>query len=300
MTLAAVVVLPWLLFSWVVLGSAIPDTLVIKQAGTWGNFLTGMADRYAVAYPLAVLSFTVVAAGGALAALTWWLWDHILGAGSEIVPVLAAAGAVYFATIAALGVPPFFWYYGPTIATLTIGAAVALSTLVDAQSALVRLAGVGLTAGVGMLIASVWVHEASIEAPLRAMPIHANWAYPGEYEAIAEDVAARVGDAGVKSPGELGGLIYHCECMLTDRFSERAQILDDIAARMEDSWLMRLNYHFLDADEVKPMDAALRLRWEPGPDRSRRGWNSHGLEGSLRERGHFELVRLLPRTRTTR
>lgn len=300
MTLAAAVVLPWLLFSWVVLGSAIPDTLIIKQAGSWGNFVTGMVERYAEPYPLAVLAVTVVAAVGVLAALTWWLWRHILGPGSEIVPVLAAAAAGYFGTIAALGVPPFFWYYGPTVAALTIGAAIALSTLVDAQSGLVRLVGFGLTVGVSGLLVAPWARDASVQAPLRAMPIHANWAYPDEYEKIGTELAAEVGDAAVQSPGEVGGLIYHCECMLTDRFSERAQILDEIEARTEDSWLMRLNYHFLDAGEVKPLNARVRLRWQPGPDPTRRGWNSQGLEGTLREQGHFELVRTLARTRMRR
>jgi hypothetical protein len=300
MTLAAAVVVPWLLFSWVVLGSAIPDTLIIKQAGSWGSFLTGMIERYAAPYPLAVLAVTVVAAVGVLAALTWWLWRHILGSGSELVPVLATAGAVYFITIAALGVPPFFWYYGPTVAALTIGAAIALSALVDARSRLVRLIGFGVTVGLSGLLVAPWVHEASVQAPLRAMPIHANWAYPDEYEIIGTELAAEVGDAAVQSPGEVGGLIYHCECMLTDRFSERAQILDDIEARTEDSWLMRLNYHFLDAGEVQALNARKRLRWQPGPDPSDRGWNSHGLEGTLREQGHFELVRTLPRTRMRR
>lgn len=295
-TLAAAVVLPWLLFSWVVLGSAIPDTLVIKQAGGWGNFVTGVVERYAGPYPLAVLAFGVVAAIGALAGLTWQLWRHSLDAGSEIVPVLVAAGAAYFVTFAALGVPPFFWYYGPTVAALTIGAAIALSGLVDAQTAAVRLAGVGLTLGAGVLFAAPWAHELSVQAPLRAMPIHANWAYPAEYETIGKELAAEVGDAAVQSPGEVGGLIYHCECVLTDRFSERAQILDDIEERTEESWLMRVNYHFLD-DEIEPIDAALRLQWQPGPDPSDRGWNGHGLEGSSREHGHFELVRTLPRTR---
>jgi hypothetical protein len=207
---------------------------------------------------------------------------------------------VYFITIAALGVPPFFWYYGPTVAALTIGAAIALSALVDARSRLVRLMGFGVTVGLSGLLVAPWVHEASVQAPLRAMPIHANWAYPDEYEIIGTELAAEVGDAAVQSPGEVGGLIYHCECMLTDRFSERAQILDDIEARTEDSWLMRLNYHFLDAGEVQALNARKRLRWQPGPDPSDRGWNSHGLEGTLREQGHFELVRTLPRTRMRR
>lgn len=47
---------------------------------------------------------------------------------------------------------------------------------------------------------------------------------------------------------------------MSDRFSERAQILDEIDEYTERSWLMRLNYHFLDPEEVEPMGAELRLR----------------------------------------
>jgi hypothetical protein len=288
--LAAAVLLPWLLFSWVVLGSAIPDTLVIKQAGGFGNFVTGLSDRYAGRYPLAVLAVVVTAAVGALTALSWPWWRRLAPAGSSVVPALAAAAVAYFATIAVLKVPPFFWYYGPTVAALTICAAIGMARLVDAERSTVRRVGLAAAAGAGVLVALPWAHDLSEQAPLRAMPVHGNWAYPAEYKRIGTELGAEVGDTAVRSPGEVGGLIYHCECLLSDRFSERAQILDDIRKRTRGSWLMRLNYHFLDPEEVEPMGAELRLRWLPGPDPTGRGWNSHGLEGSSREHGHFRLV----------
>jgi hypothetical protein len=288
--LAAAVLLPWLLFSWLVLGSAIPDTLVIKQAGGWGNFLTDPYTRYAVRFPLASLAVTVIAAIGLVTALSWPRWRLSSRAGSSVVLALLAAGTAYVLTIAALGVPPFFWYYGPTVAALTICAAIGAAHLVAADQVTLRRIGAVTAAVAGVVLAASWAHDLTKWAPLRAMPIHGNWGYPDEYARIGAELGEKVGDTVVQSPGEVGGLIYHCECVLSDRFSERAQILDDIEERTQSSWLMRLNYLFLDSEEVEPMDAELRLRWARGPDRSGRGWDLHGLEGSKREHGHLQLI----------
>jgi hypothetical protein len=287
--LSAAVLLPWLLFSWVVLGSAIPDTLVIKQEGGWGDFVTDPYHRYAVRYPLAAIAVAVTAAVGLVSALSWPRWRLSSRAGSSVVLALLGAAVAYFLTIAALGVPPFFWYYGPTAAALTICAAIGVAHLLAGVQVTLRRTGAAVAAATGVVLVVSWVHDLTEWAPLRAMPIHGNWGYPDEYARIGTELAKRVGDTAVQSPGEVGGLIYHCECVLSDRFSERAQILDDIEERTQSSWLMRLNYLFLDSEEIEPMDAQLRLRWERGPDRSRRGWDLHGFEGTRRERGHLRL-----------
>jgi len=94
----------------------------------------------------------------------------------------------------------------------------------------------------------------------------------------------------VLSPGEIGALLYYCECTMSDRFSDRSRIAKPIEQRTAESWLMRLNYRFLDLEDVEPMNAQLWLRWRRGADPTDRGWDSHGIVGSRRERGHFELV----------
>ena len=66
---AAVVGLPWYVFSWFYFGSAIPDTLVIKQSQGWGDFVRGLWDRYHRLYPEATLAVVIVAALGLLALL---------------------------------------------------------------------------------------------------------------------------------------------------------------------------------------------------------------------------------------
>lgn len=282
--------MPWLVFSWVSLGSAIPDTLVLKQAATFGDFTTGLWDRYSGPYPNVLIALAGIGAVAITTVLSWPLWRLWSGSGSSVVPALAAAGTGYFATIATLGVPPFFWYYAPTVAALTICASIGLARLLVTGWSFMRLAGLIAAVGIGVLIALPWVDGLSQRAPLRTMLLHGNWAYPGEYASIGAELGAEVGDTPVQSPGEVGGLIYHCHCVMTDRFSERAQILDDIEQRIQESWLMRLNYRFLEEDDVRSIDAELALRWRPGPDLTGRGWDAHGIVGGRREVGHFELV----------
>jgi hypothetical protein len=288
--LAGAVLLPWMLFSWSALGSAIPDTLVIKQGSGFRSFVGGFVGRYSDSYPQAVAAAVAVSVIGALAALTWPLWRR-WSAGTGVVPALAVAAAAYYAEFGLLEVSPFFWYYGPPVALLSICAAIGLARLTCASSPALARSGLVLAAGTVLLSGPAWAANVSRGAPLEKMPVHGNWALPEEYRRIGLDVGELVGDRAIQSPGEVGSLIYHCRCKLGDRFSERAQLVDDIQARMEDSWLMRLNYHFFDPDEPEPMGSRIRLVWRKGPDPSRRKWDAHGLKGSRRERGHFALKR---------
>ena len=53
--------MPWYVYSLFAFGSAIPDTLVIKQHQGWGHFVTGLWERYDRLYPLAITSVTILA-----------------------------------------------------------------------------------------------------------------------------------------------------------------------------------------------------------------------------------------------
>jgi hypothetical protein len=291
--LAAAVLLPWLLFSWIALGSAIPDTLVIKQDDDSArSFVAGFIGRYYDPYPYAVLAVVATCALGVVVAASWPLWRDRRARRSSVVPALALAAAAYYAEFALLGVFPYFWYYGAPAALLTICAAVGLAGLSTSLLPAARAIGLVAAAGLAVLLAGSWFEDVRDAAPLEAMPIHGNWAYPGEYRKIGTELGERVGDQPIQSPGEVGALAYFCECLLADRFSERAWIEEDILRRKEESWLMRLNYYFFDPEEHDSMGATQRLDWRRGPDRSGRGWDGHGVTGSARERGHFVIVPL--------
>lgn len=286
---AAAVALPWIAVSWVVLGSAIPDTLVIKQGATFGSFATGLVTRWGESYPDAVLAATLPACAGLLAATTWWWWRDRLPESSAVLPRLAAAGLAYVAVIWLLGVPPFFWYYGPTIAALSVVAAVAAGALVASGTTAARGAGLAAVAFVAVAMAYPWVQDLRARVPLAAMPIHGNWALPGQYASIGREVGAQVGDSGVRGPGEIGSLAYHCECAMSDRFSDRSRIVEDIDERAASSWLFRLNYRFLDREEIEPIVLEYRLSWRRGPDTTSAGWDGRGRPEGKRRRGHFTL-----------
>jgi hypothetical protein len=294
--LAAMVVLPWLAFSWVALGSAVPDTLVIKQAAPFGEFATGLFSRWGDSYPDAVLASSVPALVGIVAALGWWWWRDRLAGRSPVVPALATAGAAHFAAIWLLGVAPYFWYYGPTVAALTLVAAVAAATVLGWALPIRRRVGLAALGAVGLVMAYPWVQDLRTRAPLGAMPIHGNWALPAQYEMIGAELGRQVGDAGVRGPGEIGSLAYHCECAMSDKFSDRSRIVDLIDERAASSWLFRLNYHFLDREEIEPIVVEYRLGWRSGPDPTSRGWDVRGRPGSSRRDGHFRLTPTGPAT----
>ncbi len=289
--LAAAVVGPWLVFSWIAFDSAIPDTLVIKQGGAWGDFLTAMTTRYYHKNPWAAIIVLVIGAVGLLAALTWPAWRRRgVAAGSSVVPALVLAGAAYFCLIWALDVPPFFWYYAPTLTALTLTAVIGLATLSGPDfQAYVRAAAV--TVGAVLIVMSLvpWQVRTSAHVPLREMPIHANWARPYEYAEIGRELGNIVGDTPVHGPGEVGTLAYFCECTIVDRFTDRAVLADKIRQDRRDSLFYRLNYHGLNLATLDPIKPGYWLVWRRGPDPSGLGWDTTGLAGA-RAHGHFVLL----------
>jgi len=126
---AAAVVTPWLVFSWIVLGSAVSDTLLIKSGTGWGHFVTGLVGHYGQPYTWAVGGVLVVGGAGLLSAVTWPWWRRHARTGTSIAPGAGLAGAAYFGLIWSLDVPPFFWYYAPTLAALTLAASLELAAI---------------------------------------------------------------------------------------------------------------------------------------------------------------------------
>jgi len=289
--LAAAVVMPWLIFSWIALGSAIPDTLVIKQGGGWGNFATDLVDKYYGPYSWAVASSLVVGGAGLLSVLTWVWWRRRASSAPPTVPALAVAGAAYFGLLWTFDVPPFFWYYVPSLAALTLAAAIGLATLAGPANGW-PIRSVAATLGVGLVTVTLvpWVQDASAHTPMQAMPVHGNWALPTEYEEIGREVGEIVGDTPVHSPGEVGALAYYCDCTIVDRFTDRAALTDQILQARRDNWLYRLNYRGLEIRDLKQIKPGYWLEWRPGPDPTGRGWNVTGIVGGVRQHGHLVLL----------
>lgn len=293
---ALLVALPWYLFSWVALGSAIPDTLLIKEGHAWGPFWSGLVTRYVSYDGVAVVATLASCLVGLVAVCTWAWWrGRVWFHDTAVVPILGAVAAAYYLTFLALRVSPFHWYYGVPVAALVLCGSVAVAALTAHRAALLRLGAAGAALVVTVVPTGLaWGRAAASAVPLRVSMIESNWAHPGQYARIGRELSRRVGqDVPVASPGEIGTLLYFCHCTLVDHFSDRGQLAHDIARAKRRSLLMRVNYLWLDPADLHPMKPRYRLRFREGPDRSGWGWN---ISSGSRQ-GHLALV---PASRSSR
>ncbi|WP_232376481.1 hypothetical protein [Amycolatopsis aidingensis] len=267
------VALPWFLFSWFVLGSAVPDTLIIKTLQrSWGewSFTTG-AELYLRRYPLATaLSFLPAVAGGLLGLP--WLIAALRGSAKarSLLPfaVLAVGGALHYAAYVWLDVPPYHWYYGPSI----VGATVFLVALCARWTP--RL---GLAAPAVLTAASVAAYAAP-GLPREFPPVTTNHASSQRYLEIGEQIGRIVPGATVHSAGEVGALAYACSCALVDLFSDRGAVGPAITERQARSGpigraLLEVNFEFLDRG-LRPARAEYVLQTTPlaAPPKALASW----------------------------
>lgn len=243
------VMLPWFVFSWLVLGSAVPDTLVIKiMQRSWGPFsFTNGPLLYLQNFPVAAtLSFLPLVIGG-LAGLLWTFhYRRDSDLAKRLLPfaALAIAGAAHYLAYCWLNVPPYHWYYAPSI----IGATIFLAAGVCAVPGRARL-GAGVLAGV-FLVAGI-VAYAARELPRRFAPITSNHASTDEYRQIGAQLAVLAQGRKVESAGEVGALAYACDCDIVDQFSDRGSVdpaILETKSRSSDlgKALLEANFRFFD------------------------------------------------------
>jgi hypothetical protein len=294
--------LPWYVFSWLYFGSAIPDTLVMKTHQNWGHFSRGLWSRYYDNFPWAVASVTVAGAIGLviLAALPVLrrtaLRRTAFSPTAWSVASCGLAGLAYYGAYMRLHVPPYFWYYAIPLASLTIVAAFGVCVLMEQSGGAPRpaaLAGraLGGAAVAAMLVPALiaWGSGLARHTPLREAPIHGNWALPGQYRQIGEDLARRLPPgAVVRSAGEFGTILYYCHCDLVDRFDQRSLIIAELLQAADGSWPMRLNYHWLDPSRYPEVREDFHLTYRPGRSPLGDGWNVWSPE---RRAGHYSLER---------
>lgn len=264
---AGTLIAPWLAFSWIFLGSAIPDTLVIKQAQSWSDsFATGVSF-YGAREPMAILvSFLPAVAG--LLMLGRTLLRHFRkppSADPRLRPVIAMgiSGVAYFVVYALLAPPPYLWYYVPVIVALsTSGVLLASSERIHAsalepsrrlpRSLVITLVVVILAEGSVIVVneARSWTRP----------PIVGNLATAKDYERIGRALRDRVGDAPVAIRGEIGALAYYCSCAILDAFSDRGIVVplveDSIVKRgFASEMLLGVNYAMLDRSQLPKVPA---------------------------------------------
>lgn len=285
--------LPWFVTSWFLLGSAIPDTLAIKQqqasfAGGWryGNGLGLFVSSPDTTFP-AVVALIPPAFG--LLSLLYWV---LLRRRGRLAPLAAfgGAGVLYYLVYWVMNPTAYVWYYVPTLATLTLFFAAALDPLAarlrgGRSRAVTTVIGAGLTV---LTILPELVHG----IPWTRPPIFGNWALPAEYAHVGKQLGQRIGDAAVQAPEELGTLVYACHCRVIDQFSDRGSAIRFLRQQVVDAgpltgWLYRLNYHNLDWSRP-PTPTKYRMEWHPGWVRPRPDvWN---VRAPGYGPGHFVLL----------
>jgi hypothetical protein len=274
--MGAAVTLPWFAWSWVVLGSAVPDTMIIKalqppDSSTFASYPFAMLSSM----PLVGLLSFVPAVLGLLALLTWLAARLLIRIQPQAEPVsgfvrrftpialFGLAGVSHFVAYSVLKAPVFHWYYSWSIIPLTFLLALAVGALAgpgrtssDAIAASRRSAG----AIVGSVLALFVVAQGGFEArqgiPWSQAPYNGNAATPAQYAAVGLGIRPLIGDHTVQSPGEVGTIAYFCDCRLLDMLSDRGVVPSYIEQAKQRSgglgrMLIDLNFHFLEPN-LKP------------------------------------------------
>jgi len=232
------VLLPWHLYSWVHLGSLVPDTLFLKMSqGTWGRGITftrGLGFYYIPAFPIATLSsFALILFGFfALRSSHYQVRRFLL--------LVAAYGLVHFVAYSILGVPPYHWYYVHLMISCVLIGALGMACVV-------RRRNLYWTAAIPAVALFLLIRQDGF--PLQVAPIHTNWATTAQYREIGLWLRDNTEpSATFKLIGEIGTLSYYSERYLINKFSNRNAITDLVNKRLKESgfhnWVMRANFYW--------------------------------------------------------
>ncbi|WP_132421805.1 hypothetical protein [Pseudonocardia endophytica] len=240
---ATAVTLPWLAWSWYLLGSAIPDTLMVKSGIHWGpwSFANG-PGLWSEKFPTATVLIAIPTLVGLVALPFWLVRPELRRIGAVIgFGALAHAGAM-----TALSVAPFHWYYAPSTGALTLLAALTCA----------RIPRVAVAAAPVVALAAVC---AGLVVASGVPPLTSNWATAAQYERIARQLPR---GATIESPGEVGTLAYYCRCRVLDGLADRGSISASLRTRVDEATgfggaLLRLNY--LNFEPVRPVPRDMRM-----------------------------------------
>jgi hypothetical protein len=267
---AALVTLPWFLPRWIIAGSAIPDTFVVKTLQkSFGDmtFANGPFRAMEQIRSKAWVSFApVLAAGLALAGGALFVGARDRRIDARFLPVagLALGAVAYYGAYAAIQVPPYHWYYSPILA----GASIVLGLALGAVAARLRRRAwaAAVFVPIVVLLGAQAVVVVRHGLPWRRDPVvFGNWAQPVYYRTVGGLLRERVGDALVQSPGEVGTLAFYCECNIVDMLSDGRFTVPPINERIDQAGpvvrrLLEWNYRNLDRDQEPPRPA-YRLEW---------------------------------------
>jgi hypothetical protein len=294
---------PWYVFSWLYLGSAVPDTLLIKlsQGGLFGlwSFATGPV-MYLLTRPAAVAIAFLPATVGLFVLFAWLLARSSVRAprGSALPPIgpvtaLGVGGVAYYAVYSAIGVGPYHWYYVAPMTALSTFLVIAVGVwLREARERpLLRpMVPAAALAVLGLLALSNAAVDVKQGVPWSSPVIFGNWASAHDYARVGTALRKRVGSATVASPGEIGTLAYFCDCAIVDEFSDRGALMKRVNQKIDAGGpggiLVKLNYLLADRKQ-RPRRLDYLLQYARGPGSGRDVWQVRSAALGV---GHFTLV----------
>lgn len=246
------VMLPWLAYSRISLGAFLPDTLwikVLQRPWQGHSFATGLSLFWqyypvAVVFSFALMPFGVLLVRGALPAVRRYTWP---------IAVLVVA---HFVAYSVLVVPPYHWYYVPTVVGGTLLGALGLATASErlraGRAGWARVAIAVIPAVFPLAVLLPVVQQRTL-APAE-MPIHTNWATAAQYREIGQWLDENLPPtADILLVGEIGTIAYYAQRRITDVYNTRDWLLQDLPRRVRRSTAQRV---LLDADlGVLPVDA---------------------------------------------
>lgn len=248
--LAALIALPWHVWSWFTLGGAVPDTTWVRTGDPSGPTILPAVLGWLRMFPAATAgsALPVVLALGAIvvaARRPRQRW-------AVAVLLLVAAGWAHLLALEVIGAQGAGWYYGPVVACSAAALGLAVAAAAGPLFARVGVGVVALLAGAGIATSGA--------LPWTSAPLVANLALTPQYAAVAQQLPALTGDEPVAGPGELGALAYYAEPVTTlDFLSEPSRTDEVMRGRAAEGGLravlMRLN-------EVHRRTApAINTRW---------------------------------------
>ena len=202
-----ITIAPWFLFSWIHLGSVVPDTLFIKIHQNWGgNIFTGLYMYFKIFPVETIVAFIFLP----LAIYSCQWTKHAFRY------LLLACAIIYFLCYLILDVPPYHWYYTPIIYTAILTGSYGLSILRKKHYDKI-IGNIGLTIPVLGFVAVISIRS---EFPPKEAFISSNWANQTQYRNIAQWLSDSITTTGpILLNGEVGTIAFFCNHQINNHFA---------------------------------------------------------------------------------
>lgn len=233
------VVFPWVMFSWIKLGSFFPDTLIIKKHDASFPGISFYEGFFMYLYVYPFQSF----------ASLFWLFLSFLGGRKKnkvkkkTFSVLSFSVCLHFVAYVLLDVPPYHWYYVPEIVLFIVlgsrGLYYFYEIITKKTAKKIALAGFVL-----LIISPMAFNYYSYGYPLTQMPIHTNHSSNNKYKSIAYWLNTNIDKDSVivLYNVELGVLGYYSDAYLLNNFSYRYGLSNYLES---ENIFLKINYKWL-------------------------------------------------------